>query len=561
MSVPTEHSKKAATDDLLRIKQPSQCTVIQKLWDELVCSLQPYSELIQDIEHSIHRAHHVARILDNFAATTLAKYIPALTHFVDACHCLHISLNSLTAVQMADGLIAVRLARSSDGIYMNSATIIKALRWSVKQLGVDCFQCSFDGLISKFLADKIPRDVKESLPLPLYCFLHWERKILVSSTDPLLTVILGSFLLQAWTGLRWADLQRVSPINLIFDFDNLRGIAWRTKTTTKGQAFGCIASGFLSRGTHNWLLVYLRALDKLYSQHGDPSMDFVVPRITGEWRQLHLVLPLEPMRYADALYYLRTVILTPWRQHSYEFDIQNYTIHGLKATLLSWCSQLQSITEEMRRQQGHHKPVNASVRLYSRDDVHPQLALQSILVREVLGGFRPCTPLHRGGQAPAVEPQMTVEQFQKTAIRTEWDFFYFAASIEEHMPLKLQAAVETALSDDEISEDGVATDSTSSSSSSSTGSAAAETQMVSKESRTGGSQDPTQHQFAMTRKTIHVVSSWNQPASGTAAMRMACGRQLLTSSLKMISYGDVADSTSTLCNHPGCRQIWSNFEA
>ena len=113
------------------------------------------------------------------------------------------------------------------------------------------------------------------------------------------------------------------------------------------------------------------------------------------------------------------------------------------------------------------------------------------------------------------------------------------------MPLKRQAAVETALSDDEISEDGVATDSTSSSSSSSTGSAAAETQMVSKEPRTGGSQDPTQHQFAMTRKTIHVVSSWNQPASGTAAMRMACGRQLLTSSLKMISYGDVADSTST----------------
>ena len=40
MSVPMEHSKKAATDDLLRIKQPSQCTVIQKLWDELVCSLQ-----------------------------------------------------------------------------------------------------------------------------------------------------------------------------------------------------------------------------------------------------------------------------------------------------------------------------------------------------------------------------------------------------------------------------------------------------------------------------------------------------------------------------------------
>ena len=27
----------------------------------------------------------------------------------------------------------------------------------------------------------------------------------------------------------WVDMQRVSPINVIFDFETLRGIAWRTK--------------------------------------------------------------------------------------------------------------------------------------------------------------------------------------------------------------------------------------------------------------------------------------------------------------------------------------------
>ena len=132
MSAPTNRQGSSTADDLLRIKQPSQCTVVQKLWDELVTSVQPYSKLIQDIEHSIHREYHIARILNNFAATHLYN-------FVDACHSLHIQLDSLTAVQMAD---AVRLARSSDGIYMNSATIIKALRWSVKQLGVYCFQFS-----------------------------------------------------------------------------------------------------------------------------------------------------------------------------------------------------------------------------------------------------------------------------------------------------------------------------------------------------------------------------------------------------------------------------------
>ena len=135
---------------------------------------------------TIHSIRHIMYlvILDNFAATTLAKYIPAITAFVEACHSLHLSLDSLTAVQMADGLIAVRLGPIIRSLYMNSATIIKALRWSVKQLGADCFQCAFDGLISKFLSDKIPRDFRESLPLPLYCFLHWERKILISSTGP-----------------------------------------------------------------------------------------------------------------------------------------------------------------------------------------------------------------------------------------------------------------------------------------------------------------------------------------------------------------------------------------
>ena len=43
------------------------------------------------------------------------------------------------------------------------------------------------------------------------------------------------------------------------------------------------------------------------------------------------------MRYADALYFLRAVILIPWKQNSFAFEIQNYTIRGLKASLLSWC--------------------------------------------------------------------------------------------------------------------------------------------------------------------------------------------------------------------------------
>ena len=82
-----------------------------------------------------------------------------------------------------------------------------------------------------------------------------------------------------------------------------------------------------------------------------------------------------------------------------------------------------------------------------------------------------------------------------------------------------------------------------------------------KEPQAGGSQDPAQYQFAMLRKTVHVISCWNQPAQGSAATRMACGRQLVTSALQMLTHAEIAQSPGTLCNHPGCRQIWSNFDA
>jgi hypothetical protein len=170
---------------------------------------------------------------------------------------------------------AIRLARSSDGIYLHGSTILKSIRWSVRHLGADCFQCSFDGLLSKFLTDKKAVDTKESLPLPLFSILHWEKKILTSSTSPLLAIILGAFLFQVWTGLRWSDMQRITPSQLVFDYKDIRGIAWRTKTTTKGQAFGCLASGFMSLSTHTWLLVFFRALDDIFANHGHSQLDFI----------------------------------------------------------------------------------------------------------------------------------------------------------------------------------------------------------------------------------------------------------------------------------------------
>jgi hypothetical protein len=84
---------------------------------------------------------------------------------------------------------------------------------------------------------------------------------------------LGAFLLQVWTGLRWSDMQRITPSQLVFDYKDIRGIAWRTKTTTKGQAFGCLASGFMSLSSHTWMLIFFRALDDVFATHGNSQLD------------------------------------------------------------------------------------------------------------------------------------------------------------------------------------------------------------------------------------------------------------------------------------------------
>ena len=468
MSAPSKAQSGTKSDTLVRVKQSSSSAIVLRLWSQIVELLAPHSQLIRDIMASAHKDHHVARILDNFAATTLAKYFQSIVSFVQACHSLHIDLDHLTPVQLADGLLAMRLARSSDGIYLHGSTILKAIRWSVRHLGADCFQCSFDGLLSKFLTDKKAIDTKESLPLPLYSILHWEKKILTSSTSPLLTIILGAFLFQVWTGLRWSDMQRITPSQLVFDYKDIRGIAWRTKTTTKGQAFGCLASGFMSLSSHTWMLIFFRALDDVFATHVNSQLDFIIPRITMKG-SLELVLPLEPMRYTDALYYLRPFIHIPWRAAgSSPFNPSNYTIHGLKATFLSWSTQIPAISEEQRRQQGHHWSINQSVRLYSRDDVYPQLQLQQTLIDSIVTDFRPKTPVHRGGQTPAIEPAIRLERYRKDATDFEWKFFFFPRSPEGNVPARMEAVLETIdLDEESASGDASATSGSSTHSSSS----------------------------------------------------------------------------------------------
>ena len=80
--------------------------------------------------------------------------------------------------------------------------------------------------------------------------------------------------------------------------------------------------------------------------------------------------------------------------------------------------------------QGKHKAQQSSTRSYSPDDVHGALQFQTSIVEAVRSGFRPTTPLGRGGQHPMEEPKFQLQLFSKTASDHVWQYFNFTAQPE-----------------------------------------------------------------------------------------------------------------------------------
>ena len=151
-----------------------------------------------------------------------------------------------------------------------------------------------------------------------------------------------------------------------------------------------------SSGSFNWVFRYLQEIDSLYSKFGrQPNeIDFIVPSLD----QLGQDECPGPMTYPEALHHCRYFLSLPWRKSPIDTAItaQHYTVHGLKSTLLSFANQLQ-LAPELRRLQGKHKDPLQSTRLYSRDDVNGTLQLQEAIITAVQKGWRPHTPLGRGG--------------------------------------------------------------------------------------------------------------------------------------------------------------------
>ena len=119
--------------------------------------------------------------------------------------------------------------------------------------------------------------------------------------------------------------------------------------------------GLLSQGTWTWVHKFLQTLDQLYAAQRPDAIDFAIPAFLDSDVP---AVPFDAMSYAEALYYIRFYMRLPWSPHStsLQMDPSSYTVHGLKATLLSWAAQAEISLEDRRMPYARQAQTGANER-------------------------------------------------------------------------------------------------------------------------------------------------------------------------------------------------------
>ena len=402
-------NQQRAQTTLLRTRTPSSHTQLMCIRLQLLSQLGNSSAIILDIQESTHKEQLAALVIDAFAASTLFGYFSCMSQFLLTCEKLHIDVATLTAVQLLD---IFQIGRKRTGL--DPSMTLKALVWFGTHAEVAAFSIASHPLINSWRHSKVPKDRKESLPLPLYVVIQWERRLLQAGDSLTKRLVLGGFLITIWSGLRFDDLQRITHKSLMASYSEISGWCWRTKPCSRGHPWGLLASIFLSNGDLSWSMQFSQQWDYLFSTNPGDDTDFLTPSCTRDGP----IVPLQVMSYVEARGWFRQWIQIPWSKSSLcaDLDPLSYSLHGIKATFLSLGSQIghkELVKDGMMRLQGHHQPSQSSVNLYSRDDVGGQLEQHRRLVEQVKYGWRPITQQHRGGQAHGKEPPVEVAIFKK----------------------------------------------------------------------------------------------------------------------------------------------------
>ena len=541
---------KSQLSQIVRLKQPSDSPLITGKFDALLKEFGPLSDVFQALSQSQFADAHRDRLLNAFAASTVFRYLQAIQQFSVTLSKLGISMPHLTVPQLVDGLAVMSHSRSTSPDAMSGNFTLKALRWFKKIAGVSCLEIVFSPLADSFLKVRLTADKREAPPLPLWILFHWEKRILYSQSTLYEVIMLGGFLFILWSGLRFSDAQRLNVGSLVLTDDEIRGMVWRSEARSNGHPFGIISSGICSTGSFTWLVKFLRSWDKLLSESGLETCDFLLPDLSeqGAW------LSQEPLDYAAALRIFRDMLQTPWKRFTGKHPLDamqlNYTLHSLKVTLLSFGPQLGSAVDpDDRLQQGHHADPRKSLHLYGRHSVWGSLRYQKTVAQKIRDRFRPKTAQHRGGQTPLTEPVVHIELFRKQAD----DYTY------QFLPFSSQPCVV------EVDEDPLTEEQLQSSSSSSDGSSRSEledaalsaTDVINKLSFEGDSCDEiilAKHRRVTHAMVLSSSDSLKAPKYMGKPCKPACGTHMVHTETIFL---DEWTANLSFCQHPGCKKAWA----
>ena len=387
------------SSDLHEVKRSRNEALFQELCD----AHGRFSEVLSQLASSQHGADIRKRLLAKVSDTTAARYLRSVQLFFTTFEELGGSLDEVEQGLFLDAFFA--LSRSlEDGPLSNAQNVLKALRWYRKLLSLSILPDLYSPAFST-LASGPSKEKRESVPLPLVFHAFLERQVLSHDTPVDKTLFCGSVLTCIGGSLRFADAQHVAWTSLCPSAFSLRGICYRTKTTSRGAPFGLIGFGLYSTSEEwgsNWLSRWILLLDEVWTGlRSSFGQDLVADCLFFHSSESGFA----PASYAQTLCRLRQLLLEAAVPAS---QVGEYTLHSMKSTYLSWMAQL-NLPLSARFLQGHHK-IPGSAQLYSRDDIWPALRAQLLLWRSLHGGFRPLCPQHRGGQQPLIEPTVVLEK-------------------------------------------------------------------------------------------------------------------------------------------------------
>ncbi|CAE7294548.1 unnamed protein product, partial [Symbiodinium necroappetens] len=324
-------------------------------------------EVLSQLAASQHGDAIRKRLLAKVSDTTAARYLRSVQLFFTTFEELGGSLDEVDQGLFLDAFFA--LSRSlEDGPLSNAQNVLKALRWYRKLISLSILPDLYSPAFST-MASGPSKEKRESVPLPLAFHAFLERQVLSPDTPVEKALFCGSVLTCIGASLRFADAQQVAWTSLCPSAFSLRGICYRTKTTSRGAPFGLIGFGLYSTSEEwgsNWLSRWILLLDGVWTGlRSNFGQDLVPDCLFFHSNESGFA----PASYAQTLCRLRQLLLEAAVPAS---QVGEYTLHSMKSTYLSWMAQL-NLPLSARFLQGHHK-IPESAQLYSRDDIWPALS-------------------------------------------------------------------------------------------------------------------------------------------------------------------------------------------